>query len=91
MRRVTWQLGDYNGRSLGTLNSSTTVFNPSDCPETEELRTWFDAAGGGSSFKSVSTRSGGGGNDGESGNGEGKEGVGVGRKRLQSELEMNRC
>ncbi|CAM9432177.1 unnamed protein product, partial [Hapterophycus canaliculatus] len=56
------RLSDYNGRSLSSYNSSSVVPNP-DIPETAELRTWFDAAGGGSSFKSVSVRSGGGGSD----------------------------
>ncbi|CAN0355303.1 unnamed protein product [Pylaiella littoralis] len=56
------KLSDYNGRSLGSLNSSSLVNDP-DVPEAAELQTWFAAAGGGSSFKSVSIRSGGGGND----------------------------
>lgn len=64
------QLSDYNGRSLSSFNSSTIVHNPSDVPETAELRAWFDASGGGSSFKSVSVRSGGGGSDGETNGGE---------------------
>ncbi|CAM9450721.1 unnamed protein product [Scytosiphon promiscuus] len=56
------KLSDYNGRSLSSFNSSSVVPNP-DIPEMAELRTWFDAAGGGSSFKSVSVRTGGGGSD----------------------------
>eukprot|EP00903_Cladosiphon_okamuranus_P009556 g9099.t1 len=57
------KLSDYNGRSLSAFSSSTIVPSPPDVPETSELRAWFDAAGGGSSFKSVSVRSGGGGSD----------------------------
>lgn len=59
------QLSEFNGRSLNSLNASTMVNNP-DVPETAELRAWFDAAGGGSTFKSVTVRNGGGGGgDGE--------------------------
>lgn len=59
------KLSDYSGRSLSAFNSSSLVNDP-DVPETAELRTWFAAAGGGSSFKSVSLKSGGG-SDGERG------------------------
>ncbi|CAN0442236.1 unnamed protein product, partial [Ectocarpus sp. 12 AP-2014] len=54
------KLSDFNGRSLNSLNASTLVNDP-DVPETADLRAWFDAAGGGSSFKSVTVRNGGGG------------------------------
>eukprot|EP00752_Nemacystus_decipiens_P010206 g9095.t2 len=57
------KLSEYGGRSLSAFSSSTIVHNPPDVAETAELRAWFDAAGGGSSFKSVSTRGGGGGSD----------------------------
>ncbi|CAM9133630.1 unnamed protein product [Ectocarpus fasciculatus] len=56
------KVSDFSGRSLNSLNASTLVNDP-DVAETAELRAWFDAAGGGSSFKSVSVRSGGGGSD----------------------------
>ena len=60
------QLSDYNGRSLSTLNSSSVINDP-DVAEAGELRAWYANAGGGSDFKSVSTRGGGGGGgDGES-------------------------
>lgn len=54
------QLSDFNGRSLSSFNSST-VTNDPDVPEAGELRAWYSNAGGGSDFKSVSTRGGGGG------------------------------
>lgn len=60
----TTQLSDFNGRSLSSFNSSSLVNEP-DTPEAGELRAWFDSAGGGSSFNSVSVRSGGGGGDGK--------------------------
>lgn len=59
------QLSDFNGRSLSSFNSSA-VTNDPDVPEAGELRVWYSNAGGGSDFKSVSTRGGGGGTgDGE--------------------------
>lgn len=33
------RVGDFNGRSLSTLSSSTVVVNP-DRPETNQLHTW---------------------------------------------------
>ncbi|CAM9482030.1 unnamed protein product [Ascophyllum nodosum] len=54
------KLSDYNGRSLSTLNSSSVINDP-DVAEAGELRAWYANAGGGSDFKSVSTRGGGGG------------------------------
>lgn len=59
------QLSDFNGRSLSSFNSSA-VTNDPDVPEAGELRVWYSNAGGGSDFKSISTRGGGGGTgDGE--------------------------
>jgi replication factor A1 len=34
------RVGDFNGRSLSTLNSSTVLVDPVDRPETGALRTW---------------------------------------------------
>jgi replication factor A1 len=34
------RVGDFNGRSLSTLNSSTVLVDPMDRPETGALRTW---------------------------------------------------
>jgi replication factor A1 len=34
------RVGDFNGRSLSTLNSSTVLLEPVDRPETGALRSW---------------------------------------------------
>jgi replication factor A1 len=34
------RVGDFNGRSLSTLNSSTVLVEPVDRPETNALRAW---------------------------------------------------
>jgi replication factor A1 len=34
------RIGDYNGRNLGTLNTSTAIMEPA-VPETAQLRNWW--------------------------------------------------
>lgn len=59
------RISEYNGRSIGTFNSSTFTLNP-DLPEAGVLMNWYANGGSGSSVKSLSASSGfGGGGFGE--------------------------
>lgn len=39
------KVGDYNGRTLSTMNSTLICQDPADTPRTVELRVWFDNEG----------------------------------------------
>lgn len=47
------KVGEWNGRSLGSLSSSQLITNP-DCADAHRLRGWYDAHGSSTSFKAHS-------------------------------------
>jgi replication factor A1 len=54
------KVSDYNGRSLGVLNSSTVQVNP-DIPEAHTLRGWYDQGGNQADIQDISSNQAGGG------------------------------
>lgn len=57
------KVGDFGGRSLSVLSSSTMMIDP-DIPQSHELRGWYDAIGVDSTFKAQSSTGMGGGTQG---------------------------
>ncbi|KAJ3900880.1 hypothetical protein F5879DRAFT_1004285 [Lentinula edodes] len=72
------KVGDFGGRSLGMIASSTMTQNP-DIPESHALRGWYDSSGSGASFQSHNNA---GGSFGAAGGG------GFSRSELKPLLEM---
>jgi replication factor A1 len=54
------KLGDYNGRSMGTYNSTTMSVNP-DIPEAARVRAWSDSGAAAAGITSLTERGGAGG------------------------------
>jgi replication factor A1 len=60
------KLGDFGGRSLGTLNSSTIEVNP-DIEDTRKIQSWWTSTGSMGHIRSVTERGGPGGGEGNVG------------------------
>jgi len=73
-------VGDYGGRTLSTVNSTTVLINPVDLAQSGVLRSWFDAGGGRTGVSSLSV-----GRGGESGSGE----TGRGPAQIQDRMTFD--
>ncbi|KAJ3997283.1 hypothetical protein F5050DRAFT_1569709 [Lentinula boryana] len=72
------KVGDFGGRSLGMIASSTMTQNP-DIPESHALRGWYDSSGSGSTFQSHNA---------SGGSFSGAGGSGFNRSEIKPLLEM---
>eukprot|EP00887_Chlorella_sp_A99_P004696 scaffold4.g4696.t1 len=55
------RVGDFNGKTLSTVGSSTVMVDPPDVPEAATLRQWYDAGGAAGPAEALSRGGGGGG------------------------------
>lgn len=54
------RVGDFNGKTLSTVGSSTVVMDPHDIPEALQLRQWYDQGGHAQAADALSRQGGGG-------------------------------
>lgn len=55
------RVGDYNGKTLSTVSSTTIVVDPVDTPEAGNLKTWYDNGGANTAAQALSSARAGGG------------------------------